>query len=260
MTENGAHPPAPVGAYGVSQTFPPLDTGWRTFPRHYLLYASAGTAHLEVASAQWWLPPHRAAWIAADVPIRVRIDAPLRSCSVLFATGFIPRPAFDCRVFTVSVLAREMLLYAMRWGEDRAQPDDVADRFFLALAEVCSELAMHPDHFWLPGAQSPELARAIDYTLRQLADHPSFAETAWSAGVSERTLTRRFAEETHMTWRQYVRRARMIRAAALLAETDSSITEIVYATGFESVSAFISAFRSVAGETPSQYRKRLKPR
>ena len=51
----------------------------------------------------------------------------------------------------------------------------------------------------------------------------------------------------------------MIRATALLAETELSIVEIVYTVGFESVSAFMSAFRSFAGLTPSQYRKQLKP-
>jgi AraC-like DNA-binding protein len=62
-----------------------------------------------------------------------------------------------------------------------------------------------------------------------------------------------------MTWRQFVQRARMIQATALLAETESSVTEIAYAVGFESVSGFMSAFRDFAEETPAQYRTRLKP-
>lgn len=258
MTSSADDGVSQVGAFGVSQIFQPQDTGWRTFPYHYLLYASSGTAHLTVATAQWWLPPHRAAWIAADVPIRVQIHAPITSCSVLFSKGFIPPPSFDCRVFTVSVLARSMLLHAMRWGAERSENDQEADRFFLVLATICRDLAAHPDHFWLPRPQSTELAQAIAYTLEHLADGPTFAEAARTAGISDRTLARRFAAETRMTWRQFVQRARMIRTTALLAETELSVTEIAYTVGFESVSSFMSAFRAFANETPTQYRKRLR--
>jgi AraC-like DNA-binding protein len=34
---------------------------------------------------------------------------------------------------------------------------------------------------------------------------------------------------------------------------------VAYATGFASVSAFISAFRAFVGENPSQYRRRFRP-
>jgi hypothetical protein len=76
----------PSAAFGFYQEFATLDGGWSSFPRHYLLYASSGVFHLEVAQALWLLPPQRAAWIAADAPIRVSIRAPVTCCSVLFAT------------------------------------------------------------------------------------------------------------------------------------------------------------------------------
>src|SRR4051794_21906264 len=93
-------------AYGFHQMFTALDGNWRAFPNHYLLYAATGAFRLEVAQTQWLLPPQRAAWIAADVPIRVTIQAPVTSSSVLFAKQSIPTPAFDCRVFAISALAR----------------------------------------------------------------------------------------------------------------------------------------------------------
>ena len=57
-----------------------------------------------------------------------------------------------------------------------------------------------------------KLKRAIEHTLARLDAPLSFGEVAQAALVSERTLARRFAEETNMTWRQFLRRARMIRS------------------------------------------------
>lgn len=192
--------------------------------------------------------------------MRIYAPAPVTCCSVLFAIDAIAHPAFDCRVFTVTALVREMIAYAMRWGKQRDPDDGVANRFFLTLAELCTELAGSADNVWLPRGQSADLQSAMAYTLQHLTENPSLAEIAQAAAISERTLARRFASETQMNWRQFVHRARMIRAAELLADPNTPVIEVAYATGFESVSAFTHAFRTWAGETPTKFRRRLQPR
>lgn len=240
--------------YGLYQELAPFDAGWKPFPHHYLLYAASGTFHLEVARMRWLLPPQRAAWIAAQVPIRITSQTPVTCCSVIFAPALLSLPMQDCRVFTVSPLARHMIHYAMRWDVQRDPSDERADRFFRVLADICLELAAQPDRFWLPRAESSELQHALSYTLQHLADHVVFADVARAVAVSERTLARRFAGELQMTWRQYTHRARMIRATELLTESTISVIEVAYMTGFESVSAFTSAFRHFTGLTPRQFR------
>lgn len=247
----------PGYTFGIAQTFSDLDTGWRPFPGHYLLYAAGGAFQLEVEDARWLLPPQRAALIAADVPIRLSTRGTVRCNSVLFVRETLLAPKSPCSVFAITPLAREMLLHTMRWGIERDPSDPQAARFFAALADVCLELAAHPDQFWLPRPRSPELARAVGYALDRLGTPLSLAQAAQAAGVSERTLLRRFADEIRMSWREFLARARMIRAMELLEEQAPQVIEVAYATGFESVSAFSTAFRRFTGETPSQYRRRI---
>ncbi|CAN5828877.1 helix-turn-helix transcriptional regulator [soil metagenome] len=255
---------APPITFGINQVFDQaFDSGWVQFPGHYLLYASTGAFHLEVGNARWLLPPQRAAWVAVGTPLRLTGAGTGATSSVLFVEQALPQFAFICRVFAVSALAREMLLYAMRWGADREPtPDSAAnqsaDYFFQSLATVCIELAAQPDELWLPQAQSTELRTALDYTLNNLGDALTVSDVARAVSVSERTLARRFTEETSMTWTHYVRRARMIRAMELLGAVEPKIIDIAYAVGFTSISAFNHAFREFTGETPSSYRKRMR--
>jgi len=255
-------PSGPI-TFGIDQQFDnEFDSGWVQFPGHYLLYASSGAFSLTVGNTRWLLPPQRAAWLAAHTPMRLIASGAGTTSSVLFLEDAIPDLSFVCRVFVVSPLAREMLLHAMQWDRDR-DPDSrlstnqIADTFFRSLATVCLDLAAVPDEFWLPQAQSPELAAALAYTLAHIGNRLNVADVAAAVNVSERTLARRFAEETGMTWRQYLRRARLIRAMELLAERDDNVINIAYAVGFTSLSAFNHAFREFTGETPSAYRGRV---
>lgn len=244
-------------ACAFHQRFATLDADWRTFPHDYLLYASSGAFQLDVDDATWALPPHRAALIAAGTPIRVQLLAPATCASVLYTAGALPAFGFSCRVFAVPPLAREMIQHAMRWGPARDPNDITADTFFMALANVCLELAAAPAALWLPRVRSRELSRAVEYALARLDAPLHMPDVARAAGVSERTLARRFADEAGMPWREFLLRARMLRAMELLAGSGPALAEVAYSAGFESVSAFSTAFRRFSGETPASYRRRV---
>jgi AraC-like DNA-binding protein len=227
------------------------------FPQHYLLYVSQGSIQLEIENVTWTLPPQRAAWIAAGTEMSVISPTPFTTASVLFSADHFKAPEFACRVFPMSLLAKEMVGHAMRWGPDRDPNDQSADAFFSAIADVCAELYLHSDEFWLPRPQSPGLARVVAAVLGRLDQPMTLAEAAEIAAVSERTLARRFLEETSMNWSQFMLRARMIRAMELLVIPNSKVHLVALAVGFESQSAFISAFKKFAGESPSRFRERL---
>lgn len=243
--------------WAFQREFPqPFDAGEKAFPHHYFLYASSGSFHLELAERSWLLPPHRAALIRSGVLVRIWTQAPVTSASVLF----VPSPDmvldFDCRVFAVSSLARSMVDYCMRWDTEQAASTPAAVHMVAALADVCLELSAQADSFWLPRATSKELQRAMQVTVQGLHLPLKFGEVAAAAFVSERTLARRFADEAGMTWREFLRRARLIAAMQRLASPQPGIAAVAMECGFESVGAFNTAFRAFAGETPSGYRRR----
>jgi AraC-like DNA-binding protein len=236
----------------------PFDTGVRQFDQHYLLYASTGCFNLEIDDKRWILPPQRAAMIAAHTDVRIWTSAPATSSSVLFSAATMSVPPAAVRVFACSSLAMEMIRHAMRWDCERNPVDMQADMFFSALATVCNELADTPAQTWLPRARSKELTRALEYTFAHLHECVTVEQVAQAGFMSRRTLARRFTDEIGFTWPQFLRRARMIRAAELLATPQANTALVAHAVGFASASSFISAYKSFYGETPMQTCKRLK--
>lgn len=227
---------------------------WHAHPHHQLLYAYAGTLRLEAHNHLYLLPPQRAVWIPAGVMHRTTLNK-VRSGSVFLLPALVPTTINRVRVIAAAPIVREMLLFAMRWSQHRAPDDALANAYFHALGLLCAEWLMQEMPFHLPVAQTPSLLAAIDFTLTHL-DSVDLEQVARVANYSPRHFSRRFKLETGLEWRQFRLHARLLRAMELLIEPRVQITQVAYAVGFNSLSAFAKAFSLFVGESPSAYRVR----
>jgi AraC family transcriptional regulator len=88
------------------------------------------------------------------------------------------------------------------------------------------------------------------------ADGPVDLErTARSVGLSPFHFLRLFGRVLGVTPHQYLVRARLRRAAKLLAGDERSITDIAYDVGFGDLSNFVRSFHRAAGVSPRGFRK-----
>jgi AraC-like DNA-binding protein len=248
---------APAPSFGLADRLEPAPARWHAHARHQLLYAAAGAITLEIEASQWLLPPQRAAWITAGARHRVHVRGEAELRTVYLDSAFAAPSSEACRVFSVSPLAREMLLEAMRWGPERS-PSATADTFFAALAALAIEWGAAALPFRLPAAKSPELARAMEYALTSLSGSLSITVAAKRAGLSARSLNRRFSDEAQTTWRAFVQQARMLRATEILARPGARVTDAAIEVGFESMGAFTRAFEAFLGETPAAFKRKAQ--
>jgi transcriptional regulator GlxA family with amidase domain len=72
------------------------------------------------------------------------------------------------------------------------------------------------------------------------------------------TFSRIFNKYTGMNLPDYINRQRVEAAIKLLETTDKSVTRISMETGFESLRTFNRVFKKITGESPGDYRARLK--
>ncbi len=110
--------------------------------------------------------------------------------------------------------------------------------------------------------QDPELLRRL---LRARDRMDAASHEAWPvqrlaevSGVSQAHFARSFKQAFGVPPHRYLLTRRIERAAALLRDTDWPVTEIAFATGWESLGTFGRIFRDVTGESPSALRARLR--
>jgi AraC-like DNA-binding protein len=223
------------------------------FGRHVLIHGIEGLFLLETERASWRLPPSRIAWIPAGTMVKATTIRQVRCTSVFFRPDFARGVPSVLKVFSASPVVREMVKYARRWTVETPSSSEEQERFFLTLLDLCRAQLAEAGQLSLPKAASEDLAKVLEHTQEHLAEPLQVEDVARIAAMSPRTLMRRLNAEVHMTWGQYLLRARMLRAMEHLAR-GMTVTETAYEVGYSSIPAFSTAFRKLTELTPTEYR------
>jgi AraC-like DNA-binding protein len=102
------------------------------------------------------------------------------------------------------------------------------------------------------------VARAVRLIEREPRAALALDDLAREASLSRFHFLRAFARHTGLTPHRYVLRARLRRAAVLLATKDARIIDVAMMSGFRDVSGFNHAYRAEFGTTPRAHRERLR--
>lgn len=240
--------PTGVGVIVVGH-FPLTSGQWispHSHTHHQLAWTRSGVLGVAVADSYWVLPPTRALWLPAGVVHRTGATRDAVLCSLYFAPQ---RCALDWAVPTavgVDGLLAHLIGYIAR--------QDLADDARLRAEAVVLDM-LHP----LP-ALPIDVPTPVDERVRVVADallaDPSDSRSldahARSIGVSRRTLTRLFVQDTGLSfdrWRTHMR----LRAALPLLAEGRPVSHAARTVGYATPSAFLAAFRRTVGTSPGRY-------
>ena len=104
------------------------------------------------------------------------------------------------------------------------------------------------------GVECVRIQKARSYIDEHWAEELSLGEVARAASTSPNYFSEKFKEATGMNFVKYVARTRFEKAATLLQAADLRVSEIAFATGFQSLSQFNRIFKKFAGKSPTEYR------
>ena len=96
-----------------------------------------------------------------------------------------------------------------------------------------------------------DAARIIEHEFQ---DKLALDDVARRVATSRRQLQRAFAEAGETSFRTYLQRARMERAAELLRGSAAPVNQVASAVGYRQPAQFAKAFRRHHGAPPSAFR------
>jgi AraC-like DNA-binding protein len=226
-----------------------METEWHSHARGQLFYLERGLISVRTEYGSMTLPPLRVGWMPPGEMHTVRIADATRGWGVHVApSAAIGLPEKTC-VLGVSELMRALVLRASTWTlQDSLSPEQ--ERVLSVLMDEIRHAPVEPLHLNMPSD------RRVLRIAHAVLDRPDDARSidAWAdwAGLSTRTVSRLFRNETGCSFAQWRQQARLARAMEWLAG-GRTVSSVADALGYASISAFVAMFRRSFGESPGRY-------
>ena len=103
------------------------------------------------------------------------------------------------------------------------------------------------------------LMKAKDLADLRFSEPLGVDDMAAAAGLSRAHFSREFRREFGESPHVYLLTRRLERAAALLRNTDRSISDVCFDVGLTSVGSFTTSFKRMFDATPKEYRAQFPP-
>ncbi|NIF34676.1 helix-turn-helix transcriptional regulator [Enterobacter sp. Cy-643] len=226
------------------------------FPRHshergQFAYAASGVISVETPAGNWAVPPQCAIWVPGGLVHAMQMRGP-----VIMLNGYISNTAAhrlglpqSSQVFGVSTLLRELLAQAISLA-DVIQPEGRGQSLLdLLLYEIASMPGLSLN---APLPDEPRLQAACRAFLRAPSLETSVDDMATRVGMSRRTFTRQFRQQTGISFVAWRQQGCLLAAIGRLGEGEA-ITRIALDLGYSSPGAFSGVFKKALGKTPGRY-------
>lgn len=220
-----------------------------------LVFASKGVMQVQTPRGVWLVPPERAVWVPPRLEHAIDVLSDIEMRTVYFEPPWLARQTAHVSlsvefVVRVGALMREAVLAMFEPDCDAARLATLAQLVIMDLRDAGDAST------FMPMPQDGKARAAANIILADPAGDNDLDSLAATVGVSGRTLTRLFPEQTKLTLKSWKQRARIIAAIERLGQPDTSIKQVAAALGFSSTAAFSFAFREVTGETPTAFLSR----
>lgn len=197
----------------------------------------------------WIVPTHRGVWVPARTRHTIYMSGPVAMRTLYFWPGLSRSFPDECNVVGVSALLRELVLHAVALGGLNQRISTHAHLTSVILDHLRT---IASDAVLLPMPKDRRARRIASALEDDPADRRALPELSKGVGASRRTIERMFKLETGLSFGKWRQQLRLGHALRLLAAGDA-VTTVAMDVGYDSISAFISAFRMTFGKTPGQY-------
>jgi AraC-like DNA-binding protein/quercetin dioxygenase-like cupin family protein len=247
------------GADGVEILARSYASGTRLHPHMHreaqLVFAAKGVMQVQTPRGVWLVPPERAVWVPPRLEHSIDVMSDIEMRTVYFQPHWLAQQTTRTEISSefvvrVGALMREAILAMFDPQCDATRKVTLAQLVIMDLRDAGDAST------FMPMPTHPKARQIANIILSDPAADRDLESLAAEAGISGRTLTRLFPEQTKLTLKSWKQRARVIAAIERLGQPGVSIKQVAATLGFSSTAAFSFAFRDVTGETPTAFLSR----
>lgn len=277
-------PPAQGSSFVVNRyTSPHFETPWHFHGEYELVYCEAGFGKRFIGDSFAEYQPGEMAFIGKNVPHLFIADqsfyqpgATIKPSSVViqFLEDFLGSHFFYCPEMTGM---RQILSLSMNGllitGETNKKIKSILFEMLEAgttgrlkhLIEIFGILATSSELQPLSVntisginvSDSLKMHKVLEYAVANYKDDITIRDAAALMNLSESAFCRYFKSRTQKSFLGFVIEMRLNEACKLLKETDQSILDICYETGFKNLSNFNRLFKKLHNKSPLEYRRQM---
>ncbi|WP_413112867.1 helix-turn-helix domain-containing protein [Thaumasiovibrio sp. DFM-14] len=225
-------------------------TEWHCHCWGQLTYASQGVLSVSTNDGYYTAPPQFAIWVPSHTQHKV-ISTGAATMQSLYVDNRLLREEkwafpFVCKV---TPLCRELIVRFCQSDPDYTQSEQQS-RLVQVLIDELNQLKENHSKLMMP--KDTRLVTLCRYLQAHPDSQLSIEALGEKINLTGRSISRHFRAETGITFQQWRQRLRLYHALSLL-ESGDSVTNVALECGYDSISAFVAAFKKHFGITPGQF-------
>ncbi len=226
-----------------------------THRRGQLISGGSGVLILGTPNGKWVMPPQRGMWIPPQTVHYVRMVGSVSVRSLYLEPAAAKMMPAMCQVVGISSFMRSLMNEAV----DLPPEYELSSRAGALMSLIQHELLRLPV---LPlSLRFPShglLAERCRAFLRKPDAHETIESWCETLGLSRRSFTRLFRNETGMSFMMWRQQACLLAALPRLS-LGEPVTSVALDLGYDNPAAFTTMFKRVLGAPPREYLRQQAP-
>ncbi|MCQ9637622.1 helix-turn-helix domain-containing protein [Chryseobacterium sp. WG14] len=219
-----------------------------------LLLVFGGIAYLQTHEKDFYIPSSHYIWIPARYPHNLMYNTQdLNIINIYFPPGDQQDFYDNLGIYPVSKLLSEMLSYSEKW-QGNFFSGDWEYEFLTTLKNLLPRENLKRFSIQLPTTDDSRLGDITGDIRKRISEPITLEDIASQSGMSVRSMTRLFKTRLGISFVQYLKMLRIIRAMELIKDTDLSMSEIAYEIGYSNISAFSNTFQQLTNMRPTEFK------
>lgn len=226
-----------------------------------LSYVEGGLAYVVVDARTFVIPPRHYFWIPKGVPhiLRVGFSATVLRSLYFYGSDDDSDPFYSrLGIYPANELLVQMITFTEKWDGQHVTKTDENFEFLIALKKLLPQLQNTALPIMLPTTDDERLNKILKYLEKTTGERHTLKSVSEKFNLSERSMSRLFQHCLHISFLQYLKTLRIIKALEMLLKTNKTVSEIAYAVGYDTLGAFSNSFYLFTRLRPTDLRRTKK--